>query len=270
MGKKKREAHAEIDGQLFGRNLFSLATTINLADKKYGLSKTQIGRYRNILNQISKSKALKMRWERLWKWRAISNKQGNIEAFFQHQCLLRNQDVPNCHFVNEYPFVNEHPQLYTELAPEGFYNCYWKMPIAVTEIFNCTKEKQTTVLRRDLEIVRTDKDYHIPVIYLRIDLRAWKNLDSATIENLIQKKTKLYGVKKIGRSSGKVIEMALMIHDLKELDLKLQKKDILNLIKWAVEKPCNKYYVKDKLVFAKKLVKHSKEKVFPPKTTSKK
>lgn len=242
------------DGKEFVEKLF--IKQFNFRDISFRLSNAQVLKYRKLLNQIQGNTKLKEKLDRLLGWRRISNKQNRI-SFFQHQCLLRNPSVQHI----------KDPQIIEELSPEGFYNVYDKRARAVAELFNCEKGNQATVLHRDIEVIRTDKDNYVPVIYLRIDLRELDNKIVPLIQDLLNKKRKEYGVEKIGKV-GETAEMALIIYDLH--DAGLSPKDIRRFIMWTLNVNCTPEYVKEKLQYAKTLIKSSQSRNYPPKTTPKK
>jgi len=119
----------------------------------------------------------------------------------------------------------------------------------------------------DIGVVRSDKYFRKPTMYLRIDLRYLDKAITQRIEDLINEKRKIYQIEKIGKV-GKTMEMALMIHDMKLLPLSENK--IRNLIQWTVKHTCTLSYIKEKLQWARDLIKHSTDRDFPPKTTVRK
>lgn len=124
----------------------------------------------------------------------------------------------------------------------------------------------------DFEVVKSDKYFRNPTMYLRIDLRFSDKAITQRIEDLISQKRKIYQIEKIGKV-GKAMEMALMIYDMKQLQLsqlQLSEKIIRNLIRWTVKHTCTLSYIKEKLQWARDLIEHSTDRDFPPKTTSKK
>jgi len=314
MGKKEmKKSRSEIDGKEFGQKLLDDNFQLNFADSKYSLSRSDVNKYRKLLNDIRRNTILKKQWESLWKWRSMLNEQERT-MFFKYQCLLRNKEVQEIkkqfidannaegfyeHAERNWSMPYHHMYIYENWLDMYFKDTEYaderdqkrnKYPTAVVEMFQeaeriidyhdeSTNFNQKTEpsdsnlipdhfdLGWDFGVVKTDKYFRKPTIYLRIDLQHSDEEIIRRIEDLINEKRKKSQIAKIGKVS-KTTEMALMIYDMKLLPLSENK--IRNLIQWTVKHTCTLSYIKEKLQWARDLIKHSTDRDFPPKTTPKK
>lgn len=300
----------EIDGKEFGEKLF--AWKPNFAN--LGLNRKEISKYRALLTQIQNDDKLKDRWQKLGRWRNISNPHDQI-MFFKVQCLLRNSEAQEIRqqfteqqniegfykYVDQiwflpYEYFVKYDTCLDQALMDAGYSANNNIsrnddPLAVVEMFTddadlkIDMENQTVSLPRrcenfngrqitagfgmsyDFELVKSDKKYREPVIYLRIDLRKYDKYSKDQIDDIVSKKRKIFAVEK-SASIGKSAEMALMLNDLKCLGLKAP--DIFKFITWTTKGNRSASFVKEKLAYADKLIKDAPERDFPPKTASKK